>query len=205
MRSLNWLLSIAWLAQRLVGPTPPDRPHPANDTLLDVLHAQSLQQPISGLLDWSSVHGSKTWSALVHAAKKGAAAAPKAEQTPEQRAAVAAFEEITESASALMDAGELDIYGGVREALERSAAAFPAEDEDDDMFGDDFGSEQVGACARRLVHAQDQQAAVWPDTGRYTSCIPAYMRARQDRHGMHATLARPAGCDVDGTCHVASS
>ena len=33
--------------------------------------------------------------------------------------------------------------GQVREALERAAAAFPEEKEDDDMFGDEFGAGAV--------------------------------------------------------------
>ena len=70
----------------------------------------------------------------LRAAKKGA---PKAERSPEEAAALAAFDEVTEAASALMDAGELDVYGATREEFERAAAAFPAPGADEDMFGDE--------------------------------------------------------------------
>ena len=75
-------------------------------------------------------------AAAARAAKRGV---PKAERTPEEAAAAAAFDEVTEAASALMDAGELDAYSATREELERAAAAFPAPDDDEDMFGDEGG------------------------------------------------------------------
>ena len=68
----------------------------------------------------------------------------KAGQTDEERAALEAFNKITEAASALMDSGELDVYSGMREEFLRAAALFaPAADifaddnDDDNMFGDD--------------------------------------------------------------------
>ena len=84
--------------------------------------------------------------------KKGAPQSRK--RTPEEAAALAAFDEITEAASALMDAGELDVYSAAREEFERASAAFPAPDEDDDMFGDDSGADgevctHAQSCGRR--------------------------------------------------------
>lgn len=70
----------------------------------------------------------------------------KVEQTEEERAALEAFNKITEAASALMDSGELDVYSGVREEFLRAAALFaPAADifGDDDMFGDDEPKSKV--------------------------------------------------------------
>lgn len=74
-----------------------------------------------------------------------------AEKTPEDLAALAAFNAITEAASALMDSGELDVYSTCREEFQRAAALFaPAADifadadgGDDDMFGDGFAAKQV--------------------------------------------------------------
>lgn len=71
----------------------------------------------------------------------------RAEKTPEEVAALAAFNTITEAASALMDSGELDVYSTCREEFQRAAALFaPAADifadagGDEDMFGDDFAA-----------------------------------------------------------------
>ncbi|BDA46148.1 probable CD2 antigen cytoplasmic tail-binding protein 2 homolog [Coccomyxa sp. Obi] len=77
----------------------------------------------------------------------------RAEKTPEEVAALAAFNTITEAASALMDSGELDVYSTCREEFQRAAALFaPAADifadadGDEDMFGDDFAAaKQEGA------------------------------------------------------------
>ena len=63
-------------------------------------------------------------------AEKGAA---KPQKTPEELKALEEFDRITEAASALMDAGEMDIYSAVREELQRAADAFKDED---DMFAD---------------------------------------------------------------------
>lgn len=57
----------------------------------------------------------------------------KAEKTPEELKALEQFNTITEAASVLMDAGEMDIYSAVREELQRAADAFK---DDDDMFAD---------------------------------------------------------------------
>jgi hypothetical protein len=57
----------------------------------------------------------------------------KAEKTPEELKALDQFNIITEAASALMDAAEMDIYSAVREELQRAADAFK---DDDDMFAD---------------------------------------------------------------------
>lgn len=63
-------------------------------------------------------------------AEKGTA---KPQKTPEELKALEQFDSITEAASALMDAGEMDIYSAVREQLQRAADAFK---DDDDMFAD---------------------------------------------------------------------
>ena len=63
-------------------------------------------------------------------AEKGAA---RPQKTPEELKALEQFDSITEAASALMDAGEMDIYSAVREQLQRAADAFK---DDDDMFAD---------------------------------------------------------------------
>lgn len=80
----------------------------------------------------------------------------RAEKTPEEVAALAAFDMMTEAASALMDSGELDVYSTCREEFQRAAALFaPAADifadgdDDEDMFGDDFAAaKQVSGTPR---------------------------------------------------------
>ena len=57
----------------------------------------------------------------------------KAEKTPEEVKAWEQFNVITEAASALMDAGEMDIYSAVQEELRRAADKVADED---DMFAD---------------------------------------------------------------------
>ncbi len=57
----------------------------------------------------------------------------KPQKTPQEVQALEDFNKITEAASALMDAGEMDIYSAVREELQRAADAFK---DDDDMFAD---------------------------------------------------------------------
>ncbi len=97
------------------------------------------------------------------------AAVQKAERTPEEAAALAAFDKITEAASALMDSGELDVYSTCREEFARAAALFaPAADifadadADEDMFGDGFSAARqvrhVGPCATACLHAPFCQA-----------------------------------------------
>ena len=71
---------------------------------------------------------------LAGAGKKGAEAEKstvKPQKTPQEVQALEDFNKITEAASALMDAGEMDIYSAVREELQRAADAFK---DDDDMF-----------------------------------------------------------------------
>lgn len=80
---------------------------------------------------------SQTFSLLMIAGKKGAVNAEKGagkpQKTAEELKALADFNRITEAASALMDAGEMDIYSTMREELQRAADAFK---DDDDMFAD---------------------------------------------------------------------
>ena len=77
------------------------------------------------------------------AGRKGMA---KAEKTPEEVKALEQFNVITEAASALMDAGEMDIYSAVREELQR---ATEKDADEDDMFADADGSatDQVRAAS----------------------------------------------------------
>ena len=70
----------------------------------------------------------------------------KAEKTPEEVKALEQFNVITEAASALMDAGEMDIYSAVREELQRAAEK---DADEDDMFADadEGGTDQVRAAS----------------------------------------------------------
>ena len=74
---------------------------------------------------------------LMIAGRRGALNAEKSagkrQKTVQELKALAEFDRITEAASALMDAGEMDIYSTVREELQRAADAFK---DDDDMFAD---------------------------------------------------------------------
>ena len=71
----------------------------------------------------------------------------KAEKTPEEVKALGQFNVITEAASALMDAGEMDIYSTVREELQRAAEK---DADEDDMFADadEGAANQVRAASR---------------------------------------------------------
>ena len=70
----------------------------------------------------------------------------KAEKTPEEEKALEQFNVITEAASALMDAGEMDIYSTVREELQRAAEK---DADEDDMFADadEGAADQVRAAS----------------------------------------------------------
>ena len=70
----------------------------------------------------------------------------KAEKTPEEVKALEQFNAITEAASALMDAGEMDIYSAVREELQRAAEK---DADEDDMFADvdEGAADQVRAAS----------------------------------------------------------
>lgn len=88
----------------------------------------------------------------------------KAEKTPEELKALEQFNTITEAASVLMDAGEMDIYSAVREELQRAADAFK---DDDDMFAD--ADENINKVElSRSAPVQIVPASV------YSSGMPAY-------------------------------
>ena len=88
----------------------------------------------------------------------------KAEKTPEELKALEQFNTITEAASVLMDAGEMDIYSAVREELQRAADAFKG---DDDMFAD--AEENINKVElSRSAPVQIVPASV------YSSGMPAY-------------------------------
>lgn len=70
---------------------------------------------------------------MIAAGAAGKNAPVKAQKTLEELEAQVQFDAITDCASALMDAGEMDIYSAVREELKRVADAALL---DDDMFAD---------------------------------------------------------------------
>jgi hypothetical protein len=101
---------------------------------------------------------------------------PRADRTEEEKAALKAFNKVTEVASALMDSGELDVYSTSREEFMRAAALFVPEadifaDDDaaDDMFADDAQDSKVLRSLTVLGHiANSHRAFLHADMNLYS-------------------------------------
>ena len=94
----------------------------------------------------------------------------KAEKTPEEVKALEHFNVITEAASALMDAGEMDIYSAVWEELQRAAKRTADED---DMFADadEGATTQVRAASCPVaMHASRHSLAPYDINIKLASC-----------------------------------
>ena len=108
-------------------------------------------------------------SRLHGAGRKGVV---KAEKTPEEVKALEQFNVITEAASALMDAGEMDIYSTVREELQRAADKFADED---DMFADadeDATNQVRAASCASAMHTSRYSLATNDEAG-LLLCTPS--------------------------------